>query len=168
MRNHRLLCVMVCVLSAVGLVCGYLSAQEADSTKVSLYFVGTEELKLAVEKRTIDHASNIVEQIKLTIEELIKGPTQALMPTIPSETKLQEVFLDERGCAYLDFSRAISQNHSGGTTGELVTISSIVNTLVRNFPEEIRKVRILIGGQEAKTLAGHIDISKPIFPFELE
>ena len=166
--NHRLLYAIICELSAAGLVCGYLSAQEARSTEVSLYFVDAEELKLAVETRIIDHPSNVVEQIRLTIGELIKGPTQALIPTIPSETKLQEVFLDERGCAYLDFSRAISQNHSGGTTGELVTISSIVNTLVRNFPEEIRKVRILIGGQEAKTLAGHIDISKPIFPFELE
>ena len=80
---------------------------------------------------------------------------------------MREVFLDEKGCAYVDFSRAISEKHLGGTSGELATIASIVNTLAANFPEEIRKVRILIDGKEARTIAGHIDISRPIFPFEL-
>jgi len=129
----------------------------------------TDELKLVAERRTIDQATNTVEQIKLTVAGLIEGPppTSALIRTIPEETEVREVFLDEKGCAYVDFSRAISQNHPGGTTAELVTIASIVNTLTANFPEEIQKVRILIGGKEAKTIAGHIDISKPILPFEL-
>ena len=134
------------------------------STEISLYFADTELPKLVVEKRTINQAANIVEQIKSTVAELIKGPTTALVSTIPEGTMVREVFLDEKGCAYVDFSRAISEKHPGGTSGELVTIASIVNTLTVNFPEEIRKVRILIDGKEARTLAGHIDISRPISP----
>ena len=92
-----------------------------------------DELKLVVEKRTINQAANTVEQIRLTVAELIKGPTLELIPTIPEETRVRTVFLDEKGCAYVDFSRDISQKHPGGTTGELVTISSIVNTLAMNL-----------------------------------
>ncbi len=143
------------------------SAQAPRSTEVSLYFLDTEELKLVIERRTINQAANTVEQIRLTIVELAKGPLSALIHTIPGGTEVRGVFLDEKGCAYIDFSRDISEKHPGGTTGELVTISSIVNTLTANFPEAVRKVRILIDGREAKTLAGHIDISRPIFPFNL-
>jgi hypothetical protein len=143
-------------------------AQVASSTTVSLYFLDNESLRLSVEKRAINKSPNTVEQAKLTIAELIKGPTMGLIPTIPEGTKLREVFLDEKGCAYVDFSREISQNHPSSTTSELITISSIVNTLNANFPEEVQKVQILIDGKGAMTIAGHIDISMPIFPFELE
>lgn len=156
------------VLAAAAFACEYALAEAQRTTMVSLYFMDAEKLELAAERRTINQAANTVEQIKLTVVELIKGPTTALVSTIPEETEVREVFLDEKGCAYVDFSRAISQNHPGGTTGELITISSIVNTLTENFPEEIRKVRILIGGKETGTIAGHIDISRPIFPFAFE
>ena len=43
----------------------------------------------------------------------------------------------------------------------MMTIWSIVNTLVLNVPE-IEAVKILIGGGEAETLAGHIDLSRPL------
>jgi germination protein M len=138
------------------------------ATEISLYFADAEALKLSAEKRTVNQAENTVEQIRLVVLELIKGPTTALVSTVPKGTSVQEVFLDEKGCAYVDFSRAISERHPGGTSSELVTIASIVNTLATNFPEEIRKVRILIDGKEAETIAGHIDISRPIFPFEIE
>ena len=165
---YKLLSFIICMLAIVSLMRGDVSAQASSSTEVSLYFVSAEEPKLAVEKRIIGQAASTVEQMKLTVAELIRGPSAEFIPTIPDETALREIFLDEKGCAYVDFSRAISRNHPGGTTGELITIASIVNTLTANFPEEVRKVQILISGKEAKTIAGHIDISKPIFPFELE
>ncbi len=159
---------IVCILTVVSFVRGGVPVETPGSTEISLYFADPEVLKLSTEKRTINQVTNTVEQVRLTVVELIKGPTTALTPTIPAGTLARTVFLDEKGCAYVDFSRAISENHPGGATGELVTIASIVNTLTVNFPEEIRKVRILIDGKEARTIAGHIDISRAIFPFELE
>jgi len=118
--------IAVCVLTAAGFVCINAFAGPSSLTEVSLYFVDAEELKLVAERRTIIQAENTVEQIKLTVVELAKGPKTALMPVIPEETSVQQVFLDEKGCAYVDFSRELSRNHPGGTTGELVTVSSIV------------------------------------------
>ncbi len=165
---RRLIQPIVCVLAVVSFAHEGAPVEMPNSTEMSLCFVDTEVLKLMTERRIVSQAANTVEQIKSAIVELIKGPTTALAPTVPAGTVVREVFLDEKGCAYVDFSRAISEKHPGGTTGELVTIASIVSTLTVNFPEEIRKIRILIDGKEARTIAGHIDISRPIFPFELE
>ena len=44
---------------------------------------------------------------------------------------------------------------------ELLTIYSIVNSLILNVPN-IKAVKILINGNEAKTLAGHIDLQTAI------
>ena len=56
-----------------------------------------------------------------------------------------------------------SSNHPGGSTAELQTIYSVVNTLTLNFPG-IKKVQLLIDGSVHDTLAGHIVISIPLGP----
>lgn len=143
-------------------------AQTSGSTYVYLYFFDTTNDKLEPERRAISQAMSTVDQAKLTLNELVKGSNTGLKSTIPEGTVLLELFIDEKGCAYASFSYPLSQNHPGGTTAELITIGSIVQTLAANFPEEIQKVHILIGNKEAKTLAGHIDISRPISPFEIK
>ena len=165
---RRLVYSVVLVLAVASFARGGPPVETSVDSEVSLYFADVESLKLSIEKRTISQTENIVEQIKLVVSELTKGPATELAPTIPAGTSVREVFLDEKGCAYVDFSAALSENHPGGTTSELVTIASIVNTLTKNFPEAVQKVRIIIDGKEAETIAGHIDISRPIFPFEIE
>ena len=54
-------------------------------------------------------------------------------------------------------------NHEGGSSGELQTIYSIVNTLALSFPE-IKEVQILVAGNREETIAGHIDITTPLGP----
>jgi hypothetical protein len=39
----------------------------------------------------------------------------------------------------------------------------IVDNMCYNF-KEIKKIKFLSGGNENKTLAGHIDLEKPFFP----
>jgi hypothetical protein len=43
----------------------------------------------------------------------------------------------------------------------MLTLRSIMQTLVTNVPE-IKRVQILIGGREVETLAGHLDIRRPL------
>ena len=61
----------------------------------------------------------------------------------------------------MDFSSALAEDHPGGSTGELITVYSIVDTLLTNFPSQ-SKVQILIQGKPRETLSGHIDIRKPL------
>jgi hypothetical protein len=44
---------------------------------------------------------------------------------------------------------------------ELASIYSVVNSLTQNV-SGINRVQILIEGAEAETLAGHIDLSRPL------
>jgi len=154
----------MCVASIVILAIDSMIAQDSmdlDTIDMSLYFLDSEGQKLVPERRTVEYSGDITDQIKLVLIELIKGPVTGLAPTMPQGVDVREVFLDEKDCAYIDFSRTLSQNHPGGITGEMVTIGSIVNTLTSTFPKKIKKVRILIDGREVSTIAGHIDIMKP-------
>ena len=90
-------------------------------------------------------------------EEKAFTPPKApeFFPPIPKDTKVLEVFIDDTGLAYVDFSNPIAANHPGGMLNEQATVYSIVNSLTYNLPE-IRQVKILVGGAEKETLAGHV------------
>jgi hypothetical protein len=55
----------------------------------------------------------------------------------------------------------VRSKHRGGSTQELLTVYSLVNTLTVNLPT-IAAVQILIDGREADTLAGHVDLRRPL------
>ena len=94
------------------------------------------------------------------IEALIQGPSSGLTRTIPATTELRAIYIDDK-TAYIDLTREVAVSHPGGIFSELMTIYSIVNTLVLNV-NEVDQVKILIAGQDAETLSGHIDIRFPL------
>jgi spore germination protein GerM len=94
------------------------------------------------------------------VQELIKGPNGEGIKTIPPSTQLRGLTV-KNGIAYVDFSPEIARNHPGGSTAELLTIYSIVDSLILNFPE-IKKVQLLIDGHEIDTLAGHVNCRHPL------
>lgn len=128
---------------------------------ISLYFSDEEGLSLKAEKREVSKGA-LTKEIKEGINALINGPVGKLTHTIPHRTKLIGVEIKD-GIVFLNFSKELSENHPGGSSAELQTIYSIVNTATLNFPD-IKKAQILIEGKKTKTLAGHIDISFPLGP----
>ena len=71
------------------------------------------------------------------------------------------VGLTAGGDAYVDLSGELQKNHPGGTTNEVLTIYSLVSALTSNLPA-VTGVQILIDGREVDTLAGHVDLRRPI------
>ncbi|MBC7339263.1 MAG: GerMN domain-containing protein [Firmicutes bacterium] len=47
-----------------------------------------------------------------------------------------------------------------GSLGEALAVAAIVNTLTE-FPQ-IRQVQILVEGKQVESLAGHVDVSRPL------
>ncbi len=124
--------------------------------EVTLYFSTDNALYLAGEKRMVK-TDNLYEN---TVKELIAGPeSPELGKTIPAGTELINIRL-ENNIALLNFNDKFQKNHWGGSTGERMTVYSLVNTLTQFG--EIEKVQILIEGKEIETLAGHLDLSKPL------
>ena len=62
---------------------------------------------------------------------------------------------------FVDLDPSIRKAHPGGTLQELMTVYTIVNAVLTNLPD-LQEVQILIGGQEADTLAGHVDLRRPL------
>ena len=130
--------------------------------QVKLIFFQPESLELVDISQELRLSHGKIERLKQIINALLEGSPPALINTIPKGTLLYEVYLDEQSTAYLDFSGALSAAHIGGTTAELLTVQTILKTVRANFGEDIKNVQILIEGQEVDTIAGHVDISKPL------
>jgi len=128
-----------------------------EMVEVNLYFSDSQAMYLVPEKRKISQTPSLARQ---AVNELIKGPESSdFYPTIPEGTQVNEVYIVD-DIAYIDLSEEIFKNHSGGSSGELMTVYSIVNTLTEIPP--IEGVQILVEGNEMKSLVGHIDISMPL------
>jgi len=128
-----------------------------EMVEINLYFSDSQAMYLVPEKRKIPQTPSLARQVVI---ELIKGPENPnLYPTIPKETQVNEVYIAD-DIVYIDLSEEIFKNHPGGSSGELMTVYSIVNTLTEITP--IRGVQILVEGNEKESLVGHIDISMPL------
>ena len=138
------------------------SAIYKEAPTAHLYFSDKENTFLRAENRVLPPSNDAATLGNLIVDALIKGPQEGFMQTVPPGTTRRALYITGDGTAYVDFTENIRENHPGGVQSELMTIFSIVNSLVLNIPE-IRTVKILIGGGEAMTLAGHIDLR---FPFK--
>ena len=128
---------------------------------IHLYFAGRDSNYLMAEQRVVPHPDDPAGLADTIVKALIKGPQKGLLKTIPADTQLKAIFITPDGTCYVDLSETVSKNHPGGSRSELLTIYSMVNSLVLNVPE-IERVQILIAGNEAPTLAGHIDLQLPV------
>ena len=111
---------------------------------------------------TIFASARIENRARQLVEHLITGvDEEEFFGRLPEGTRLNQVFVSEDGTAYLDFNSSLSENHPGGVLPEQATIYAIVNSLSYNLAE-IDRVKILIGGAEKETLAGHCLLLLPL------
>src|ERR1041384_7697037 len=67
---------------------------------------------------------------KQILQKLLEGPTsQDFAPALPKDTKVEEIFISEKGTAFIDFTNTIAMNHPGGILNEQATVYAIVNSL---------------------------------------
>jgi spore germination protein GerM len=138
------------------------SGNAAPGVELTIWFASRQEDALVSEKHRVPPSPTAFDRAKASLQELIAGPkSDAAVRTIAAEVKIRELFIDNQGTAYIDFSQALSQTHPGGPWAEMLTLRSIMQTLVANVPE-ITRVQILIDGREVETLAGHVDIRRPL------
>ena len=112
-------------------------------------------------EREVVYGEGTIEQAKRIIEAQVAPPQPPLVSAIPLGTKLKAVFVTPKGDAYVDLSTEVRSNHPGGTTNEILTAYTLVSALTLNLPA-ITGVQILIDGKEVDTLAGHLDLRRPL------
>ena len=136
-----------------------------ETRTIRLYFLSEEDGLLHAEERAIPADTSPVREAEAVIAELIKGPEKGYLATIPPDTRLRQLFVTQDGTAYVDFSREFAEKHPSGTSAEVATVYSIVNSLALNIPS-VKKVVFLVEGGEKETLGGHINLSKPFTPLK--
>lgn len=130
--------------------------------KATLFFASADGLSLVPVEQEIPLAEGAVAQARAVVEaQLAATPPDTLATTIPAGTKLLGVFVSERNEAFVDLDSTVRTKHPGGSMNELFTVYTIVNAIAANLPD-IQQVQLLIDGREVDTLAGHVDLRRPL------
>jgi len=128
---------------------------------VKLFFLAPDQPALLIEDREVAYSADLARQVRTVVEELVKGPQKGLVGTLPPETKVIDTFVTSAGIAYVDLSKEVAQKHPGGSKGELLSVYSVVNSLTSNFPA-VKRVQIVVEDRQVPTLAGHVDLTRPL------
>jgi germination protein M len=131
-----------------------------ETVRLTLFFPGQDDAKLRPEERDIPKPAGPGASLRAIFGELQKGPTlPGLVAAIPSKIQLRNAFLLPEGQAVLDL--AVDSGLSFGSDEELSIVASLVDTTLQNVADTTY-VRILVNGEPAETLSGHVDLSRPL------
>ena len=134
---------------------------EARKIRARLFYVDPDGVHLDAVEQEVAYGEGTIDQARQIIAAALGTPPAPYLSAIPPGTKLQALFLTGKGEAYVDLSPEAQKNHPGGTTGEALTVYALVNALTSNLPA-ISAVQLLIDGKEIDTLAGHLDLRRPL------
>ncbi len=139
---------------------GPVTAAAVRKITATLYYLSDDGMALVPVQREVPFGATVVEQARAILDAQLAG-APPLVSAIPVETKLRDVFVTERGDAFVDLSGDVAAKHTGGSLDEIFTVYTLVNALTVNLPA-VTRVQILIDGKEVDTLAGHVDLRHPL------
>ncbi|MEJ5376771.1 MAG: GerMN domain-containing protein [bacterium] len=131
--------------------------------KVTLFFSDEQAEFLVGETREVEDPGTVDGLAGVLLQELLRGPQGGLQPTIPAGTRLLAPVSCSEGICKVNFSQELVTRHPGGTSGEMMTIYSVVETLCENLPK-VKRVQFLVEGKPRETLAGHLFIGAAVAP----
>src|SRR5919202_3116511 len=129
--------------------------------KARLFYVSEDGMRLTSLERDVPYADTPVDQAREIVSAQIGAVAEPLVSAIPPGTTLRALFITERGDAFVDLSKDVVTAHPGGSINELLTVYTIVNVLTANLPA-IGSVQVLVDGKEVDTIAGHVDVRRPL------
>ncbi|MEM1177907.1 MAG: GerMN domain-containing protein [Acidobacteriota bacterium] len=124
---------------------GFLSAPMPEGAQLdALYFLGPGTVALDFRLATSEAPAEEAPTPDPSIEEPAAPGEDAVAPE-PTEALLQ------------------SRMARMGSKQELLTVYSVVNTVVLGS-EEVERVVLMVDGKQPETLAGHVDLTRPLRP----
>jgi spore germination protein GerM len=127
----------------------------------TLFYGSADGLTLVPVKREVPLAEGVVAQGRQILMSQLAAPPDKQISVIPAGTRLRAFYVTDRGDAFVDLSSQITTGHPGGSLTELLTVYAIVNAVTANLPA-IERVQLLVEGKEVDTIAGHVDVRRPL------
>ncbi len=160
--------------------------------RVALWFEGEEDGLLHPEARDLPAASDAVALLRAVASAIFEGPRRSgLLRPFPEGWRLRAAYRMKDGLAVLDLAppapaadgtssttsaaptaqrppqplqaQAPQPRWEPGAHEEWTALQSLVFSAARNLPE-LKRFVILVSGEPAETLGGHVDLSHPIVP----
>jgi hypothetical protein len=135
--------------------------EPARKIKARLLYVDQDGTRLTAVERDVPYAAATADQAREIVNAQLAPAADPLVSAIPAATKLRAVFVTDAGSAFVDMSGELASGHPGGSLNELLTVYTIVDALTINLPA-ISAVQVLVDGKELDTLAGHVDLRRPL------
>lgn len=130
--------------------------------KATLFFASADGQRLVGLEREVPLADGPVAQARALVNALLEAQApDPLTSVVPPGTALRGVYVSGRNEVFVDLDSTVRTSHPGGSMQELLTVYGLVNTLLVNLPT-MSEVQILVDGREADTLAGHVDLRRPL------
>ena len=127
----------------------------------TLFYGSADGDALVAVRREVALAEGTVPQAREILEAQFQSAPEPYASVIPEGTALRAFYTTVRGEAFVDLTPEVATRHPGGSSTELLTVYAIVNAVTANLPT-IQRVQILIDGREVDTLAGHVDLRRPL------
>jgi spore germination protein GerM len=133
---------------------------ETPHISATVFYATPEGDALMPIRREVPLADGVVAQGRQILITQLEPPPSPFISAIPAGTALRAFYVTDKGDAFVDLS-GISTGHPGGSRTELLTVYAIVNAVTANLPA-VQRVQILVDGKEVDTIAGHVDIRRPV------
>ncbi len=141
-----------------------VNQKEEESLEYDFFYQSANGNYLIPIKKKVSKHTDMKEQIKEVVLKLFEGvdaSDKRYINLFSKRIKLNNIFIVNKEIVVLDLNREIYSELLGSSIDEILTIYSIVDTICFNFPY-IKGVQIIVDGRQLETLAGHIDVSRPI------
>jgi len=135
---------------------------DAPHLQATLYFADSAG-RLRPEKRDIELREDPALQARAVVEELLTGPRGGLQRVVPAGSRLNALYLTSDGTALVDMSASFARGLASGSEDALAAVWSITDSLGANV-EAVRRVKVLVDGEETDDLGGHLDLTRPLVP----
>jgi hypothetical protein len=136
-------------------------AVETAHITATLFYGSSDGRALVPVRRDVPAATSVADQGRQILTVQFQDAPQPYVQVVPKGTKLRAFYVTERGDAFVDLSGDAVSAHPGGSLTELLTVYAIVNAVTSNLPA-IQRVQLLVEGKEVDTIAGHVDVRRPL------
>jgi spore germination protein GerM len=137
---------------------GASSGQE-QTASLRVYYPMEGGLKL--EYRNVQQAQTRMSIARAVLGEFLKGPSGPQKSYIPRDTRLLGIYAGQDGILYIDLSDEFRRNFQGDALEEFLVLRALYGSLLSNV-YGIGGVKVLIEGEEAESIGGHVSLSRPL------
>ncbi len=135
---------------------------EGERRHVQLFFPQESGQALREQGRELIARATLGESVRDVVRALAAGGPGLRSP-LPPGAEVRQVFLDDVGILYLDFTKEIQITGSAGGPQAEAALAALVTTITTNFGQ-VKRVRLLAEGREVAEVAGGVDLRRPILP----